>query len=252
MSFRFALSSANVFLNIVAAIKEIVDEAAFKISPEGVSLRAIDETKMAMVDLMLQNHFFDEFECTEESLIGLNMSEFHKVLKNSIKRGRQLTVNLPSSEAGMLTIHITNGARITHNVPLIGIEYSELPTLKLETTARLVVETDSMKEAVEAVSRYHDNIIFTATPDEFTVEARSERGSAKYTLTQMELINLEVDEDLVRSAYSAEYLKKIFKHKKLSPTIFLEFSSDGPLRVKYPLEEGVAELNYYLAPRLYE
>jgi len=63
--FRFRFTDARTWRYMVASIEKIIDEGVFVASPEGLSLRALDTSRVAMVDLYYPQDSFKERQSLE-------------------------------------------------------------------------------------------------------------------------------------------------------------------------------------------
>ena len=79
--FKFKVSDAKLFRDSVTAISTLIDEGTFKVDSNGIRLRSMDPSRVAMVDFIMQKTVFDEYVSEGETKICLNLSELLKLLK---------------------------------------------------------------------------------------------------------------------------------------------------------------------------
>jgi len=245
--FKIVVTSAKLWRGIITAISELIDEANFVVSPEGLSLRAMDPSHVAMVELLLPPPTFDEFQCSEKIVIGVNLDEFNRLLRRASARER---LELELSEPGRLTIRFLGKALRTFKMPLIDIASEELPSPSLEFNVRARVLADAMRDAIKDASVISDYVRFIANPDELILAASGDRGEVEVKLNEEmgSLIELEVKEPS-RSTYSLSYLSDMMKAVATAEVAVVHFSSDMPLRLDFELP-GEGRITYYLAPRM--
>ena len=63
--FKAKMADAKVLKDMMGAISILVDEATFDLTPEGITLRAMDPSRVAMVDFEWPKAVFDEYSCSE-------------------------------------------------------------------------------------------------------------------------------------------------------------------------------------------
>ena len=63
--FRLKVADAKLLRDMVTAISTLIDEATFNITTEGIKLRAMDPSRVAMVDFAWPKTVFDEYACSE-------------------------------------------------------------------------------------------------------------------------------------------------------------------------------------------
>ena len=73
--FSVKMTDAKLFRDAVNAISTLIDEATFSIDQEGIKLRAMDPSRVAMIDFAMQKTAFDEYVCTENLKICLKIGE---------------------------------------------------------------------------------------------------------------------------------------------------------------------------------
>ena len=79
--FHATLDSTKTWKQIVDALATLLTEAHLKVSKSGISLRQLDSSKAAMIDLNLPSAVFQEYVCTGEHDICLGIDELSRVSK---------------------------------------------------------------------------------------------------------------------------------------------------------------------------
>ena len=57
------MSDAKLLRDMITAISTLVDEATFNITPDNLKLRAMDPSRVAMIDFEWPKTIFDEYTC---------------------------------------------------------------------------------------------------------------------------------------------------------------------------------------------
>ena len=83
--FKLKVSDAKLIRDMATAISILVDEATFKIEPDGMKLRAMDPSRVAMIDFEWPKTIFQQYEANEPSKMCINISELLKLLKRAGK-----------------------------------------------------------------------------------------------------------------------------------------------------------------------
>ena len=83
--FKAKIGEAKFLKDMMGAISILVDEATFDLSPEGIKLRAMDPSRVAMVDFEWPKNVFDEYSCNETMKMCVNISEMLKFLRRTGK-----------------------------------------------------------------------------------------------------------------------------------------------------------------------
>jgi len=245
--FRFSLSEIKIWRSVIDAISEIIDEANFVATPEGLSLRAMDPSHVAMVEVELPKSFFDDYECEENINIGVNLDEFRKILRRGSAKDR---LSLEVTSDRKLKIIFSNKAERSFSIPLLDIAGEEIasPSIEFNVYGRLASEV--FEDAIKDASLISDYVKISADGDFLKISASGERGDVEVKLSEASgsLIELNVKEPS-SSTYSLNYLEDLVKASRASEILVLEFSTDMPLKLSFELpNEG--RITYYLAPRV--
>ncbi|RLF06793.1 MAG: DNA polymerase sliding clamp, partial [Thermoprotei archaeon] len=149
-------------------------------------------------------------------------------------------------------ITLKGKATRSFSVPLIDVEYEELPTPSLTYNVKATVMADILEDALKDVELVSDYVRFEARSNAIIVRGQSDKGEVEASLTSETgaLLELDVKEESVAS-YSLEYLMDMIKANKAAEVATLEFSTAMPLSLTFPIPGGGA-IKYFLAPRLEE
>jgi len=249
MPFEIVFDGAKDFASLIDTASNLIDEAAFKVTEEGISMRAMDPSRVVLIDLNLPAGIFSKYDVEGEETIGVNMDHFKKILKRG--KSKDILV-LKKGEENFLEVTLEGTAKRTFRLPLIEVEELELELPELPFTVKAVVLGEVLKEAVKDASLVSDSIKFIAKENEFIMRAEGETQEVeiKLTLEDEGLLDLEVEEE-TRSAYGVSYLADMVKGIGKADEVVLRFGNEMPLQMDYPIrDEG--RLTFLLAPRVEE
>jgi len=247
--FKLKMADTKLLKDMVTAISILVDEATFKIEPEGIKLRAMDPSRVAMIDFEWPKTVFEEYACTEPSKMCINVSEMLKLLKRA---GKNEVVELSLSEkTGRLQLKITGKYARTFTMPTLEASEEEVPTPKLTFNVRAKTTTGGLSQAIEDAQMVSDHVMIEADTEKLVLNAAGDLMGATITLQKGSdtLLELEVKEPS-KATFSLSYLSEIIKTASATSDIAtLEFSTDMPIKIDFQqAKEG--KLTFYLAPRI--
>src|SRR5438067_2976010 len=81
--FKATMNDARLFRNLIGAISSLIEEADFNATPEGIKLRSMDPSHIAMVDFEWPKAAFDTYECNTPTKLRLSVSNLLKLLKRT-------------------------------------------------------------------------------------------------------------------------------------------------------------------------
>jgi len=247
--FKVKMSDARLLRDMIAAISTLIDEATFDIAPEGMKLRAMDPSRVAMVDFEWPKTVFDEYVCAEPLKMCVNIGELLKLLKRA---GKNEYVELSFDEkTGRLKITLVGKYTRTFNMPTLEAAEEEVPTPKISFNVRVKVTTEGLSKAIEDAALVSDHVRLEADNEKLVLRATGDLMGAVIQLKKGgdALLDIEAKEES-KATFSLNYLSEIVKAAMATSEIAtLEFSTDMPIRLDFQ-QPSEGKLVFYLAPRI--
>jgi len=247
--FNAKINDAKLLRDMITAISTLVDEATFNLNPEGLKLRAMDPSRVAMIDFEMPKTTFDEYNCDQPTKMCINITEMLKLLRRTAKdESVELTLD---EKTNRLNVAIKGKYERTFNMPTLEAAEEEVPTPKITFNTRAKVTTEGLHQAIEDVQLVSDHVKIEVDNEKLTMRAAGDLMGATIELKKGSdaLLDLETKEPS-KATFSLSYLSEIIKTAASASDIAtLEFSSDMPIRIDFQQpKEG--KLTFYLAPRI--
>ena len=243
------MADAKLLRDMITAISTLIDEATFDMTPNGIKLRAMDPSRVAMVDFEWPKTAFDEYVCDEAMKMCINISEILKLLRRA---GKDESVELSLDErTGRLQITIRGKYVRTFNMPTLEAMEEEVPTPKIAFNIRVKATTDGLRQAIEDALLVSDHVRVEVDQEKMVMRATGDLMGATIELKRGSdaLLDLEMKEPS-KATFSLSYLSEIVRAAVATSDIAtIEFSTDMPIRLDFQQpKEG--KLTFYLAPRI--
>ena len=247
--FKLKVADSKLLRDMATAISILVDEATFKIEPDGLKLRAMDPSRVAMIDFEWPKTIFEEYVCNEPAKMCINISELLKLLKRA---GKDEAVELLlDDKTGRLQVKITGKYSRDFTMPTLDASEEEVPTPKITFNVKAKITTHGLSQAIEDAGLVSDHVRFEADSEKLVLNAMGDLMGATITLQKENdaLLDLEVKE-ASKATFSLSYLSDIIKAASATSEIAtLEFSTDMPVLIDFQqTKEG--KLTFFLAPRI--
>lgn len=71
--FEARLVNSATFKKVLDAIKDLLTEASFDCTENGIQLQAMDNSHVSLVSLTLRSDGFDKFRCDRNLTMGMNL-----------------------------------------------------------------------------------------------------------------------------------------------------------------------------------
>jgi proliferating cell nuclear antigen len=247
--FKLKVADAKFLRDMITSISILVDEATFKLDSEGMKLRAMDPSRVAMIDFEWPKTVFEEYECTEPAKMCINITELLKLLKRA---GKDEVVGLSLDEkTGRLQVAISGKYSRNFTMPTLEASEEEVPTPKLTFNVKIKATTEGLSQAIEDAQLVSDHVKLEADPEKLVFNAAGDLMGATITIQKGNdtLLDLEATQPS-KATFSLSYLTEIIKAASATSDIAtLEFSSDMPVKLDFQQVKG-GKLTFYLAPRI--
>ena len=239
-----ATIDADILKSSIETLSVLVDEARFRISTEGLSVRAVDPANVAMVSFELTASDFDDF-AADDCEIGMDLTKINDIL-GVAEKNEKATLELDELSQRM-SIHI-GGFSYTLSLLDPSTIRAEPRIPQLELPAEVVLNGKELQKAVKAAEKISDHMSLGVDEDIFYMEAEGDTDKVRLEMPREQLIDLKSGE--ARSLFSLDYLSDIVKPASKSNEVTLELGRDYPIRISFTIAEGAGKISYLLAPRI--
>lgn len=239
-----ALIGAEKLKDSIESISTLVDEARFRITPEGLSVKAVDPANVAMVSFELSKDAFDSFEATEGEL-GIDLTKLTGVMEMADKSD---IIELELDEASHKLIVRMRGLAYTMSLLDPSSIRKEPKVPNLDLPAHIVIRGEDIKRAVKAAEKVSDYMSMGVRGDIFFMEAEGDTDKVLVELGKEQLIDLQATD--AKSLFSLDYLSDMSKILGKSGEVSIDLGKDFPLKIRIKIAEGHGEVSYMLAPRV--
>jgi proliferating cell nuclear antigen len=247
--FKAVVQDAKIWKNLLTAISTLIEEADFNTSEEGLKLRSMDPSHVAMVDFEWSKEAFEEYICDKPTNIRVNITTMLKLLRRS-KSEESLEISY-DEESKKVDLTLRGKILKKFTMPTLESVEEEVPTPKLSFNARVKLMSETLKEIVEDSETVSDNISFKAKEDKLFVKASSELSNVGMELSKTDGALLELDiKENSDATFNLNYFGEMVKAgSATSEVATIEFSTNMPIRLEFEMSQQ-GKLMYYLAPRI--
>ncbi len=255
MSFTLKLENSRILKGIVETLASIIDETEFRVTPKEFTISAMDPSRICLLKLSIKKDDFDDYQCSKESKVGLNLDDLDKILKRSAANDSvEIEFNETDQKIKIKMQREGISRTRTFSLALLDIDIEEIPMdnlLKIEYPSNWVINPDFLVEAIKDAEIYSEILNINANEGQGLIFSSSGQiGEMEYDLNEDDLIESEL-QGSSSGAYSLTFLKAILKIASITEKLEISLKTDHPLKMNFDLVEG-GKLNYFLAPRVEE
>lgn len=239
-----AVIGAEKLKDSIESLSTLVDEAKFKLTPDGISVRAVDPANVAMVSFDLAKDAFDLFEATEGE-IGIDLTKLNNIMEMADKSDN---IELELDETAHKLIVRMRGLSYTISLLDPSSIRKEPRVPALDLPARVVIRGEDMKRAIKAAEKVSDYVSMGVRGDVFFMEAEGDTDRVVLSMTKDQLIDIKPGE--AKSLFSLNYLTDISKVAGKAAEVTIDLGKDYPMKLRIKIAEGHGDVSYMLAPRV--
>jgi len=244
---RLVLADPTYLKDSISVISDLVNEARFKITRDGIEMIAMDPANVAMVVYKLLSSAFTEYDVQKDTELGINLASLKQVLRRA--KANDILV-LEMSEEGKLNIQLRSNTIRTFSLPIIDLEEKEQRVPNLTFPVNVQTASHVLNDAIEDADIVAESVTFAAEPGRFQISAEGDLSKAHIDVKHGEETKITAQSAAkVKSKYSIEYLKKMIQAGKLADTVSIGFNQDYPLKLEYKVVDKLL-LTFILAPRV--
>jgi proliferating cell nuclear antigen len=242
---ELVIEDAKYFKSCVDAIVNLVDEGTFEISADGVTLRTMDPSQIAMIDFSLPKDAFTKIDVEGKRTVCVNLVDLNKILSRSRPQDK-LSIKLDEKES-RLVLEFRGESKRHFKLPLLE-SASTLPREpKIVFDATLQLKGGAFKNMLHDAGLLSSHVILQADDGEFVVEAHGDSGDLRIETKKDSLEGMKLASKS-RAMFPFEYLDDMTRACPEDSSVALHLKNESPIKLEYAI--GKAKLVYYLAPRV--
>ncbi len=235
---------AEVLKTVLDAVQTLVDETKIGITPEGMSLKAVDPAHVAMVELQLGKGAFTEFKGGELEM-GVDLDKLKDILKLASSSDEiELEYKEDTHRLVFKIGHITRRMAL---VDTANMGDPKVPSLNLP--CKVTLTAGELQQGIKASEAVSDHIALQTGDGAFELIADGDTDQVHLKLEAADLVALESTEPC-RSLFSLDYLANMAKVVKGSDPVTLNLGTDYPVKIEFDIAGGAGHITYLLAPRI--
>jgi proliferating cell nuclear antigen len=241
---------ADSIREFIGTVGSLVDEAKLNVSEDGIQIKAVDPSHVAMIEANLVKSAFDSYEATTAEM-GIDVDKFKTVLAVA---GKEDMVDLEKDDKlNRLVVSIGN---LTRAMPLLdtsGMPDPKVPSLDL--AASVSVSVEEISQGLKASKSVSDHIALSTTKDSFRLVCEGDnQNRVDLALGKEQLEKLDSPEDTT-SLFSLEYFALMVNSLPADRILHINLGSDLPVKVDADLAVddmtgAQGNVKFLLAPRI--
>jgi len=256
--FLARLEECGSLKKMIEAIKDTVTNANIDINEEGLSLQAMDSSRVSLVWLLIKSTGFSRFKFQKSFTFGINLVSLNKVLKCATSDD-SITLSCDENiEKLDITFESLINDRISiFRINLIQINYERLEIPETNYMATISLTSTEYRRICTDMSFLGDTLNIEISKENLIFEIDGDIGKGRIVFQKSTASKNKEDVknfstvETISSSFALRYLTNFAKATPLCEIVLIKISKDLPIQVEFGVNE-IGFLRYYLAPKLFE
>ncbi len=243
--FQIRTIKAMPIRTLIDALKDILTEANIEVDQSGMKIMAMDGTHTILVHMRLHAPSFDEFVCTRKCILGVNMMNFNKMVKQ-IKNEESLMLFMEKSNTSRLGIRIMNGEKqmvTTKYLNLMELDIKPIEIPPVHFPSIITMPSLDFQNIIKDLSQLGDKVEIKSAENELIFRLEGGEFGSQETLCVMP----KVQTDIVQGYFLLKPLLLFTKCTGMSSDILIYLKNNYPIVIEYSVN-GLGEIKLALAP----
>lgn len=237
---------ASAFKAVFEVLKDIINDVNVYFTEEGIRILTIDTAHVTLVHMNLSAENFEEYECNENIVAGMNMANMFKLLK-SVSSQDTLTIDIEGRD--YMKIQIENSAKksfTAFKLKLLDINEDELEVPDIHMDVITTIPSVDFQKITRDMGNLSSEM--TIVRDGYILEVSCKGDFAD------QITRIEYPEKVKRvgNTYSLKYINMYTRATSMcsSVQILQDSTSDQiPIIFRYTIA-NLGDLKFYLAAKV--
>ena len=230
--FSFTVDDAKRFKGAIDSIVNLIDEGQLEVAEDGLRLRAMDASQIAMISFSMPKAAFAEYSAPSPSAkVGLNFDNLSKILARS-RGAEKLEI---SKEENKLQLRFIGGKRKrSFKVPIIDMPAGSGKEPSIQHDAVVRVGSSQFRESLRDAALVGAHVTLEASEKGFSTEVHGDTSDlVEENETSSEgVVEMKVDKP-ARATFPLQYLEDIVKACPESSPMSICLKTNAPMKAEY-------------------
>lgn len=275
-------SKAECFTTIFQNVKCFTEFINVSFTKDGLSFQTMDNSHVSIVELNIPKEWFSQYTCSQNVVLGINVSILHKIL--AVKEKTHILKILYEESVDTLEIHFLNLENMVEpekkeaepekkekktrkdkipkvlemktyekhfEIPLVDMEMERMEIPQIDYEAEFSLSSTNFSNIVSQLKMFGDTMEIQCSEEQIILYAHStESGKMSVEISVDDLTEFAINEgQQLNLSFSLVYLNHICGFSRLTKDIEIKICSEYPLCAMYNLTDG-AIMSFYLAPKI--
>lgn len=230
-------------------LKDILNDVNIFFRPEGVVVTTLDSARSSLIDLRLQKENFEEYECEEEMIAGVNISNVFKILK-SVGSSDVLSMRIDKESREIMHVEIISDAKkqtSSFELKLLDINDNRIEVPDIKMTTVTTMPSVDFQRLCRDMANIGTEIEITREKNLLTMSCAGDFANQQTSIECVEDSPVKMS-----GMYSLRYMNIFTKATSLCSSVQLMQEADNRFLILKYACASLGDLQFYLATKLSE
>jgi len=184
--FECKLESGAPIKKVINALKELIDQASWDLSEEGIQLQSMDSSHVALVQLQLDAGNFDKYRCDDLHHLGLNMDNLKKIFGAYTSGSLSISCGQDADNVSFIFEDERNNKCQKYELRLMDLDVEQLGIPEQEYQATFTMSSSEFTRIIKDMLMVGESCTIGVTKGDVSFRAEGELGKAEVTITRDE------------------------------------------------------------------
>lgn len=237
----------NAVRILFEALKNILSDINLKADSNGIKLTTIDGTEKAIINLFLDSAKFEEYTCSQETNIGLNLISMFRILKG-IKNTDTISFVIYTDEQDhiyIITSHSDKKFTNTSRIKLLDMNEKIYNIPDIDFDSYITMPSSDFQSYISELSSISEKITISTNCNELTLTANGNFAKQSIKIHETNTNNKNMNEQ--HGEFNLKFIQLFTKSTNLCATVEIYIKTNFPLTLVYNVA-NLGQLKYCLAP----
>jgi proliferating cell nuclear antigen len=239
---------ASAFRTIFEVFKDIINDVNLYFTPEGLKIITLDTARVTLIHMFLLAENFEEYDCPNEIIAGINISNTYKLLK-SITNNDSVTLRIENQE--ILEIKIENNLKnssTSFHLKLLDIneDILDVPDIKMDLVTTL--PSIDFQRVIRDMSNLSQDLLIERVDNVLRLSCRGDFADQTTILD----CGIQGPTEPIGNVFSLKYINMFTKATNLCSSVQIfqdDQDSNIPIIIRYAVA-NLGDVRFYLAPKV--
>jgi len=248
--------------DIIKKMQKVCPEVNFVFDIDGLYAQGMDSSHVIIFELKLKKEWFDFYECSQPSVMGVNCTVLSKV-HSCLVEGQHIRWSYYHDSSDDLIVYFEgSGFDKEFEIKLMDIDSEQLTIPELEYDVDITLNSQDWSKIMTQMNNFGEKTQIILGSDEeqnIFIKTNGDMGKMQVKIPQDQLQKFAIEDKVkIEIEFSTKFLLVMSEFSSLNSESHLHFSKDFPMKMLLSLDHWIDEdddddtinsyIKFYLAP----